>query len=207
MNNISKDKKIIIDKDESIFVDGSAEIKIVESIHANVYCLSYNETNEFNIYLEKENSSIDFYYSTINESDNNLKVNVYHNAKNTESHVYNHGVNLENNNLHFDISGYVKKESIGSNCNQDNEIINIKSGKSTICPNLYIDCYDSNSNHSAYIGKFKDEEIFYLESRGLSKKKAYNLLMKSFLIPFITDSKEKDEYVKKIEKIGGELYE
>lgn len=45
-----------------------------------------------------------------------------------------------------------------------------------------IDCYDVISNHSAYIGKFSLEKVFYLESRGFSKKIAYQLLLKGFLI-------------------------
>ena len=75
-------------------------------------------------------------------------------------------------------------------------------GKSTICPNLYIDNYDVDSNHSAYIGKFRDEAMFYLMSRGISLENSYRLLLNGFLIN--TDSIEYDkisEFIDEIKKI------
>ena len=40
---------------------------------------------------------------------------------------------------------------------------------------------DVIANHSVYIGKFDEEIIFYLETRGLSEEEAVNLLIKGFL--------------------------
>ena len=85
------------------------------------------------------------------------------------------------------------KKTSGCVCNQENQIINIRDGKSTICPNLLIDNYDVVSNHSAYIGKFSDDKLFYLMSRGISLKDAYKLLLNGFLI----NSKSLD-----LEKVG-----
>ena len=45
-----------------------------------------------------------------------------------------------------------------------------------------IDNYDVVSNHAAYIGKFKDEMLFYMMSRGISRDSAYHLLLNGFLI-------------------------
>lgn len=208
MNNIlSKDKKIKIEKEKNIYIDNSYDIEIINPVKCNIYFLSINKSAKVNIYMQSNDSVVNFYYSTMNKDNNNFELNVYHNAKNTVSHVYNHGVNLNGNKLSFNINGYIDKESTGSSCNQENMIINVEDGVSTILPKLYIDCYDSTSSHSAYIGKFKDEEIFYLESRGLSKKKAYKLLIKSFLIPIDSAKKIKEEYLNKIEKIGGDLFE
>lgn len=75
-------------------------------------------------------------------------------------------------------------------------------GKSTICPNLVIDNFDVDSNHSAYIGKFKDEYLFYLMSRGISLDNSYKLLLNSFLVN--SDSIEYDKinnFLSEIEKI------
>ena len=59
-----------------------------------------------------------------------------------------------------------------------------------IKPNLFIDENDVVANHSALIGTFKDDEIFYLMSRGLDKKDAENLLTKGFLLKGVTYYKE-----------------
>lgn len=80
------------------------------------------------------------------------------------------------------VDGVVPKSSNKCICNQDNQIINMVNGKSTICPNLLIDNYDVDSNHAAYIGKFKEEILFYMMSRGISLEVANRLLLNGFLI-------------------------
>ena len=78
----------------------------------------------------------------------------------------------------------------------------MNNGKSTICPNLLIDNYDVNSNHAAYIGKFSEEKLFYLMSRGISSQEANRLLLNGFLINSDSiDLHEIDLFVKEIEKI------
>ena len=65
-----------------------------------------------------------------------------------------------------------------------------------------IDNYDVDSNHAAYIGKFRDEELFYLMSRGISRDVANRLLLNGFLIN--SDSIEKNKiklFLDEIEKI------
>ena len=83
-----------------------------------------------------------------------------------------------------------------------NQIINLENGKSTIHPNLLIDNFNVESNHSAYIGKIKEEKLFYLMSRGLSKKEAYQLLLKGFLINMDSiDMSKINDFSKELEKI------
>ena len=49
-------------------------------------------------------------------------------------------------------------------------------------PILIIDCDDVHASHGCAIGTLDDNEIYYLMSRGISRKKSINLLMKSFLV-------------------------
>ena len=59
-----------------------------------------------------------------------------------------------------------------------------------IKPNLFIDEEDVSANHSALIGTFKAEEVFYLMSRGISKKEADSLLTRGFLMKGINYHKD-----------------
>ncbi len=167
-----------------------------------IYHFSINSSSNVNINLDKEDVSLYYYYSAINYDDNFFKIKVIHNKNNTHSELFNHGVNVKENKLVFNVDGVVLKNSCKCICNQDNQIINMMNGKSTICPNLLIDNYDVNSSHSAYIGKFKDEQLFYMESRGISKEACYRLLLNGFLIN--TDSIELNrikDFIKEIENI------
>ena len=47
---------------------------------------------------------------------------------------------------------------------------------------MLIEEYESSARHAAFIGNFNKEELFYLMSRGLSKKEASDLLIRGLLI-------------------------
>ena len=147
-----------------------------------IYHFSIDNSNDIEINLNKENINLYYYYSTINYNDNVFNIRVNHNKSKTNSYVYNHGINVYENKLHFRVDGYVDKKSYDCSCNQDNQIINIRDGNSKIWPNLLIDNYDVDANHAAYIGKFREDYLFYLMSRGINKKSAYKLLIRSLLL-------------------------
>ncbi len=183
-NNESKDYKYNIEEDTII------------------YHFSINGSSNVEINLNKEDINLYYYYNNINYDDNKLNIKVNHNKDNTHSELYNHGVNVKDNYLTYNVEGSVLRDSNKCICNQDNQIINIRNGKSTIKPNLLIDNYDVDSNHAAYIGKFKDEYLFYLMSRGISKKNAYLLLLKGFLINSDSiDLVKIDKFLLEIERI------
>lgn len=166
-----------------------------------IYHFSINSSSEVFINLCKEKASIKYYYNNINYKDNTFHITVHHSSNNTYSEVFNHGVNVLCDKLAYTVNGIVPNTSSKCICNQDNQIINLKDGKSTICPNLLIDNYDVDSNHAAYIGKFKDEELFYIMSRGISQKKADELLLKGFLIYDGVNLKEIPLFLEEIKKI------
>ena len=63
-------------------------------------------------------------------------------------------------------------------------------------------CSKGDSNHGAYIGKFRDEEMFYLMSRGISREDSYRLLLNGFLINSDSiDMNKIDLFVKELENI------
>lgn len=167
-----------------------------------IYHFSINSSSTVEIELLEENVNFYYYYSNINYDDNYFEIKVKHLKENTHSEIFSHGVNVNTNKLTYSVDGVVPKECSKCICNQDNQIINLNDGKSTICPNLLIDNYDVDSNHAAYIGKFKDECLFYLMSRGISRKVAYRLLLNGFLIN--SDSIDKGNielFLEEIDKI------
>ena len=166
-----------------------------------IYHYSINSSSNVDIKLDKD-IRLDYYFNTINYDDNKFSINVKHKSNNSHSEVYNHGINMNTNKLTFDVTGVVPKEYSKCICNQDNQIINMDNGKSTILPKLLIDNFDVDSNHAAYIGKFRDEDLFYLMSRGISRDMSYRLLLNGFLLN--SDSIELErikEFVDEINRI------
>lgn len=200
MNNIlldstkSYDKegtfKLELDKDTTINIESdNVKLYLVTKNNIKVDFNISNSATIYNITTENitinaniyNNAKLDFYLMTITDKKITNEVNVYHQNKETTSNVICHGISYLKGNLKFSVNGYIKKGMIGSICNQSSRIINLDEGKSLIEPNLFIDEFDSIANHSAYTGPFDNKLLFYLETKGISKKEAFNLLLNGFM--------------------------
>lgn len=135
------------------------------------------------INLNKENSKVFVYNSVIANKKEIYNIRVNHNALKTDSNIYNNGITKDLGSIVFNVTSYVPKKSISSSVNQDSKIITLNEvNDNEINPVLLIDEYDSEARHAAFIGNFNKTQLFYLMSRGLSKKEASNLLINGLLI-------------------------
>lgn len=210
---IKKDKKdinYIVETPSNIFIlilssDLSLSFDVKESTNLNIFSL--NSTVKVNIDLTSKDINLNYAYSTFNKTDNFYKIKVNHLKENITSKIVNHGINLKDNILNFEINTIIPKESYNIETSQDSKIIT-KGEKSSIKPNLIVKNYDAVANHSAYLGDFKKEDIFYLESRGISKKDAQKLLSKAFLIgPLNITFRQVNTVLEILKEIGGDYYE
>lgn len=157
-----------------------------------------NKVRELDIInLDGESANIEYNFKTISKDTQKYDMMIYHNYKNTISNVTNKGVNIKDGNIVFNVTGIVYNKINDCVINQNNRIINLNDKKCVINPNLLIEENDVEANHSALIGKFSDDELFYLMSRGINKEQALNLLIKGFLTENIN---EKDQIEKIINK-------
>lgn len=155
-------------------VDEDCDVKI------NKLSIDCNDT--VTIKMNNNNSRVKYTTSIINYSDNSYIQKVIHNSSNTKSVITNHCINVDNNEFKFIVDGICEKNLEGISFKQDNRIINLKDGKSNILPNLIVDTNEVEASHSAYIGTFNEDDIFYMMSRGLTKNECEDLLIKAFLI-------------------------
>ena len=174
--------------------DSLVEVKKVDNV------CSLKEHDIIN--LNGENAAFRRVLKTVSDGNEKYDMLVYHNSKNTRSDLVNHGVNVSEGTLVFDVSTFVPEEIAGCFANQSNRIINLTNNKCQICPNMYIDCFDVVANHSAFIGTFKEEEIFYLQSRGITVQEATKLLIKGFLTSEL-EEEQKEKYMNIINEYWG----
>lgn len=152
-------------------------------------------------HLNQENATFYFHNSIFSNMHSKNQIIVSHHAPHTISNLKNHGFSNNHANLILDVASYIPKESTGCISKQDNQIIEEENSLSQINPNLYIDNYDVEASHSAYVGEFKEQELFYLMSRGLTEESSKFLLLKSFLIgSFHLEDKIEEKYQEKIIK-------
>ena len=205
INNLSK-KYVINIKNSNVnilsLIDNDSNLDIiinVDNSSVTYNLIGYNFKNQnIIINLNTRGSSVEIYNSIISINSQEANINVFHNAPKTISNIYNCAVTKDSGSVEFNVVSKVMKEMKSSVINQESKIISLNSSNyNKINPVLLIDEYDVIAKHSAFIGKFKDEEVFYMQTRGIKKKEAYNLLLKGFLLGFLKVSeKEKEEIIK-----------
>ena len=134
------------------------------------------------ILLEGKYSFIEYASSILSSKNSHNSVIIKHLAQNTVSSIKNHGFSISKADIIYDIDMYLSKESNSSISNQDTKIMQLENSNSQINPNLFVDQNDVEANHSAYIGEFASDVLFYLTSRGISLEESRFLLLKSFLV-------------------------
>ena len=168
--------------------------------NSNTIVSKFNDIKEIKEYtiinLDEKNASIEYNLKTIAEKEENYDILTYHNASETTSIINPNGVNIKDGKIKFNVSSFVPNKIIKCDASQNNKIINLTNNECIINPNLYIDEYDVTASHSAWIGTFKSDELFYLMSRGINKNDAIKLLIKGFLTNKMKIGKEQQELIK-----------
>ena len=203
VNNNKFNKLVVFVKNNNLKIN----LEMKDNSHLEINNLGINSCTNYNILIHNECHLI-LVDSILSKKDSINNLNINNIGKNNYSKIYTNGINLENNKLYFQINGIVSKESKNSILSENSKIINLKDGDSKIIPNLIIDTKEVKADHSAFIGTFTKDELFYLMSRGIKEEFAKNLLIKSVLLKGMELDKEK--FIKEIGeylKIGGDVFE
>ena len=231
VDNSTVDSDIFIDKDTDLIIDledSSKELNIHvisgtllkafvktkntsnkvtyfidDNVDMIVNKLSIDTSDNITININDINSRVKYNSSIINYKDNSYIQTINHNKSDTQSKIVNHCINVENKEFKFIVDGVINRTSERVDFKQDNKIINLKNGKSSILPNLIVDNNDIEASHSAYIGTFDEDKKFYMMSRGLTSKESDDLLIKAFLLGDMKlEEKERDIFSSIIESIN-----
>ena len=193
-------------KDSSItyYVLNSQSSNRCFDIHGelNVVEISISSTEEsLLIHLLNENAQANVEnLSILTEVSSIYTQRIDHKVGSTYSNIKNVGVAMNGSNLVFDTTGKIDKGMAKSKCAQlSRGVVMDNISSITAKPILLIDEYDCFANHGASIGKMSDEDLFYLMSRGLTKKQAFLLILEGIVRPFI-DSIPNEELKESMEK-------
>ena len=178
LDNVKLDL-VVIKKEKTKIL---TKYKLNENSILNITEISDSDIiNERNIIdLNGINSKINFILKTVCKNNEKYDIVVNHNNKNTTSDIITNGVNISGN-LYFTVTSYVSNGKKNCVVNQQNRIINLTDKECLIRPNLLIDEVDVIANHSALIGSFRDEELFYMQRLGINKTMANKLLIEGFI--------------------------
>ena len=200
-NNDNRIIKITLEDDSNINYlsidlskDSKKEIILNKNSNINMITSNFNGGNKrIDAYLNKEEANISLKSIIMMKDDKDYElINVYHKAKNTTSLIENY-ITSNTSEINVDVIGKIDKNMANSNCVQKSRgIILSDKAKIKIMPVLLIDEFDVSANHGCAIGKIDDEGLYYLMSRGISKKEAEMLIIKGFLSPILNSLTNED---------------
>lgn len=170
---------------------------------SNFYTLSFSGSivrNNLNICLNDKNCYANMYgFYAINEKslvDNHTSVD--HVDENSLSNEHYKGIMGGRSNGVFNGKIFVRKKAQKTNAFQaNNNIILSDKAKVNTKPQLEIWADDVKCSHGCTVGQMDEDAIFYLMSRGISRKESISLLLSAFsseIIDKIEDDKMKSAF-------------
>ena len=138
----------------------------------------------FNVVLKKPGESLTLVGLLLGQGDRSLQINitVIHAAPNTKSEIVLKGVLKDTSKVGFNGLVKIEKGARGTDTWLAAKFLilsDLAKGKAT--PSLEILENDIKAGHAATVGKVSDMEMFYLQSRGLTKDLAKDLIVQGFI--------------------------
>lgn len=124
----------------------------------------------------------------------NIDTKIYGN--NIVGNVFIRGINEETGIVRVTMNGTVAGETTGNVLNEYAKILNKSELSNVLIPNLIVNTCDVTANHGVTIGQIRDEELFYLMSKGISKSYATKMIEDGFLLSIMPP--EASEKIKNI---------
>ena len=138
----------------------------------------------YDITLAEKGASIKFLGLLLGNGNNGLKlkITVTHQAENTKSEVIIKSAVCDTSQIFFDGLIKIEKGAKGTNAWLAAHILLLsQKARGIAIPNLEILENDIKAGHATTVGRINDLELFYLMSRGISEKKAKQLIVEGFL--------------------------
>ena len=126
--------------------------------------------------------------------------NTLHSQGNTRADIYNYGIARSSGYCDFEVKNRINKGCHGCETHQTSRILTFDpQSKGRILPVLYIDDNDVKASHAATMGQPDSEQIFYMQTRGLTRQQAMRLITIGYLMPVteVIDDEELNTLLKK----------
>lgn len=138
--------------------------------------------------LLEEGATLDMFNVIINNSNKkqDFSFDAIHKKGNTKSKLRNYAIAKDSSIIILNHNGKILKNAKASDLNQKSRGLLLgEKAEISANPKLEIDENDVVAAHGASIGALDDDAIFYLMSRGLTKDESEELLVNSYIEPFL----------------------
>ncbi len=131
-----------------------------------------------------------------------LQISAIHKVPHTQCFIHINGVLGGNSRSNFIGKIIIEKKAQQTNSYLEDNILVIGEGtNNTSQPILEIDADDVKASHGATTGRINEDQLFYLESRGLSEEEAQDIIIEGFFAGLL--DRIQDETIR--DKVKGTL--
>ncbi|OHA48123.1 MAG: hypothetical protein A2806_00595 [Candidatus Terrybacteria bacterium RIFCSPHIGHO2_01_FULL_48_17] len=111
-----------------------------------------------------------------------ISISIHHEAPETKSRIFVRGIAQDRSVVSFRANARLKKGARKADAAINAKALLLsQNARCELQPDLEIDEQEVRATHTTFVGPLDEEEIFYLQSRGVSEEKAKELLIKGFL--------------------------
>lgn len=118
----------------------------------------------------------------------NFTTTTHHYGLNTDGQILQRGVLLERTTAIFNAIGKIEDGATGANAEQESRILMLSGdARGDANPILLIEENDVTAGHAASVGRIDESQVYYLQSRGLTRREAEQLIIHGFLAPVVEE--------------------
>ncbi|MGM8365227.1 Fe-S cluster assembly protein SufD [Virgibacillus sp. W0181] len=118
----------------------------------------------------------------------NFTAKTVHFGKDTDGQILQRGIMKDNATAIFNAIGKIEHGATRANAEQESRILMLsKRSRGDANPILLIDEDDVTAGHAASVGRIDEMQMYYLMSRGISRKQAERLIILGFLAPVVNE--------------------
>ncbi len=172
--------------------------------------IAYGEINQnemdrnLRINLEEENAKASLSSATLTSVKKHYDINVTSKASHTFGEMKNFSVVLDGGDYYMNAVGAIEHGAIGSESHQTSRALCFDPEMNAkIIPVLLIDENDVKASHATSVGRVDEDQLYYLQSRGLTPKQCTALISTGYLLPVtevIHDEELKNVLKKELEE-------
>lgn len=170
------------------------EINVLDNSTLYIYDFSTKNVDKEITIKQNNNTKVGYVHTFKIEGEYKLKYRAYINGNNNSNEVYISGVSKGS--VFLDVDGTVKKQTVLNSLNESIKVLTTN-GKCFVSPILHVSSLDVIANHNTAISNIREDELFYLLSKGISKESAVALIEDGYVYGYMKKySEEFYNYIK-----------
>lgn len=180
-----------INKDTKIYINNLDDIDVTFNIKDNINVVVYDfnlKNKNSNIVVNQEcNSNFSYYHTFKINGDYKFNYVSNMNGDNNKNELKISGIS--NGNANINVDGIVKGKTKNNYLDEDIKVLTID-GKANISPMMHINIKEVIANHNTAISNVREDVIFYLMSKGISRDEAIRLICDGYLYGLFNNEEE-----------------